>query len=145
MQQAGLRPRSFFPVFIDIARQRPFKELPSAVTRKRMFIVRDQQETEAETMQFWLYQIPNLVLAALMYTLLGRFLLSLFFPPNSNKVIWRVFTQITDPFVAAVRFITPRIVPMHLLVLFAALWTLLARIALFMGLAATGLRPALGV
>jgi uncharacterized protein YggT (Ycf19 family) len=93
---------------------------------------------------FWYYQIPNLILAALMYTLLGRFLLSLIFSPDSDKVIWRVFVQITDPFVKAVRFITPGIVPLHLLVLFAALWTLIARIGLFFGLAAVGLRPAIG-
>jgi YggT family protein len=96
-------------------------------------------------MQFWLYQAPNLFLAALMYTLLGRFLLSLVFSPDSDKVIWRVFAQITDPVLSAVRFITPGIVPLHLLVLFAALWVLLARIALFVGLAAAGLRPAIGV
>jgi uncharacterized protein YggT (Ycf19 family) len=95
-------------------------------------------------MQFWLYQIPNLLLAALMYTLLGRFLLSLIFAPNSDKVIWRVFTQITDPFLRVVRFITPQVVPGHLLVLFAALWTLLARIGLFFGLATAGLRPTIG-
>jgi uncharacterized protein YggT (Ycf19 family) len=95
-------------------------------------------------MQFWLYQIPNLILAALMYTLLGRFLLSLFYAPGTDKVIWRVFVQITDPALSAVRFITPQVVPLHLLVLFAALWTLLMRIGLFMGFAAAGLRP-LGV
>jgi uncharacterized protein YggT (Ycf19 family) len=95
-------------------------------------------------MQFWLYQIPNLALAALMYTLIGRFLLSLAFPPDSDKVIWRVFKQITDPVVNAVRFITPQIVPIHLLVLFAALWMLLLRIGLFLGLAAGGLRPTIG-
>lgn len=95
-------------------------------------------------MDFWYYQIPNLILAAVMYTLLGRFLLSLVFKPDSDKVIWRVFTQITDPFVNAVGFITPRVVPLHLLVLLAALWLLLARIALFMSLSAGGLRPAIG-
>jgi uncharacterized protein YggT (Ycf19 family) len=92
-------------------------------------------------MQFWLYQIPNLILAALMYTLLGRFLLSLIYAPDSEKVIWRVFAQITDPALKAVRFITPQVVPMHLLVLLAALWTLLVRIGLFMGFAAAGFRP----
>jgi hypothetical protein len=92
----------------------------------------------------WYFQIPNLILAAVMYTLLGRFLLSLIFAPNSDKVIWRVFVQITDPFVKAAGFITPRVVPLHLLVLLTALWVLMARIGLFMGLAATGLRPSLG-
>jgi uncharacterized membrane protein len=95
-------------------------------------------------MDFWYFFIPNLLLAALMYTLLGRFLLSLVFKPDSDKVIWRVFTQVTAPVVNAVGFVTPRIVPLHLLVLFAALWVLVARIALFMGLAAMGVRPAIG-
>ena len=92
-------------------------------------------------MQFWLYQVPNLILAAVMYTLLGRFLLSLIFAPDSDKVIWRVFVQITDPVLKAVGLITPQIVSGHLLVLFAALWTLLLRIGLFVGLAAVGFRP----
>jgi YggT family protein len=95
-------------------------------------------------MDFWLFQIPNLILAAVMYTLIGRFLLSIFFSPNSDKVLWRVFVQITGPFVKVAGLITPRIVPVNLLVLFAALWTLLARIGLYMSLAAAGLRPTLG-
>lgn len=96
-------------------------------------------------MDFWTFQIPNMILAAAMYTLLGRFLLSLFFHPNSDKVLWRVFVQITDPFVNAARFVTPQLVGLHLLVLFAALWTLLARIGLFLTLAAIGLRPTVGL
>lgn len=95
-------------------------------------------------MDFWLFQIPNLLLAAIMYTLLGRFLLSLVFAPNSDKVIWRVFVQITDPFVKAARYLTPQLVPLNLVVLFAALWMLLARVALFFTLSAAGLRPAVG-
>lgn len=95
-------------------------------------------------MDFWVFQIPNLILAAIMYTLIGRFLMSLIFSPNSDKVIWRVFVQITDPFVKAARFVTPQIVHVNLLVLFAALWTLLARIGIYMTLAAAGLRPTVG-
>jgi len=98
----------------------------------------------SEPMDFWAFQIPNLILSAIMYTLLGRFLLSLFFAPNSDKVIWRVFVQITDPFVNAARFVTPQLIHVNLLVLFAALWTLMARIGLFMTFAAAGLRPTLG-
>lgn len=95
-------------------------------------------------MEFWLFQIPNLFLAAVMYTLIGRFLLSLFFNPASDKVIWRVFVQITDPFVKVARIVTPQVVPVQLLVLFAAIWTLLARIGFFLTLAASGLRPTVG-
>ena len=95
-------------------------------------------------MDFWTFQIPNMLLAAAMYTLLGRFLLSLFFAPDSDKVLWRVFVQITDPFIKVARLVTPQIVGVHLIVLFAALWTLLARIGLFLTLAAIGLRPTVG-
>ena len=95
-------------------------------------------------MAFWYFQIPNLLLAAIMYTLLGRFLLSLFIQPSSDKVIWRVFVQVTDPFVSAARFITPQLVPLPLLVLFTAIWMLLVRIGFFLALAGMGLRPTLG-
>lgn len=95
-------------------------------------------------MDFWTFQIPNMILAAAMYTLLGRFLLSLFFHPDSDRVLWRVFVQITDPFLKVARLVTPQLVGVHLLVLFAALWTLLARIGLFLTLAAIGLRPTVG-
>jgi hypothetical protein len=61
--------------------------------------------------------------------------------PDSDKVLWRVFVQITDPFIKLARYVTPQIVGVHLIVLFAALWTLLARIGLFLTLAAIGLRP----
>ena len=39
----------------------------------------------------WTYIAPNFVLAALMYTLLGRALLGLFVPPDSANYIWRFF------------------------------------------------------
>ena len=90
---------------------------------------------------FWIYQLPNLVLAALMYTLLGRFLLSLFFEPHSDKVIWRVFAQVTDPIIAAVSAITPRVVPDRVVVLFAFVWLFLLRIALFFVLRSFNLIP----
>lgn len=39
----------------------------------------------------WAFQGPNWILAALMYTLLGRFVLSFIFKDDSDLVIWRVF------------------------------------------------------
>jgi YggT family protein len=90
---------------------------------------------------FWIYQLPNLILAALMYTLLGRFLLSLFFEPNSDKVIWRVFAQVTDPVVNAVAAITPRAVPDRVVILFAVVWLFLLRIGLFFVLRTFNLIP----
>lgn len=92
----------------------------------------------------WYFHIPNLLLAALMYTLIGRFLLSVIIDPDSQIAIWRVFLTVTGPFVKATRFITPRLVPLNLVVLFAAVWVLLARVTLFLALAAFGLKPGAG-
>ncbi len=90
---------------------------------------------------FWLYQVPNLLLAALMYTLLGRFILSLMFPPDSDKVIWRTFCQITAPVMAAVKVVTPLAVHERILVLLAFTWLLFVRMLLFVSFAAAGLLP----
>ena len=49
---------------------------------------------------YWYYHLPNFVLAALMYTLLGRVLLGLIVEPDSPNYIWRFFCRITDPVVA---------------------------------------------
>jgi YggT family protein len=82
---------------------------------------------------FWVFQVPNLILAAAMYTLLGRF------QPDSDKVIWRVFAQVTDPIVRGVGFLTPQVVPDRLIVLLAVVWVFLARILLFFILRSYGL------
>lgn len=91
---------------------------------------------------FWVFHLPNLILAALIYTLLGRYILSLFFPPDSDKVIWRVFSQITDPVLNVVRVVTPALVPAPLLNLFAVVWLLLLRFVLFYAVRMLGLLPA---
>lgn len=91
---------------------------------------------------FWVFHLPNLILAALIYTLLGRYILSLFFPPDSDKVIWRVFSQITDPVLNLVRVVTPALVPAPLLNLFAVVWLLLLRFVLFYAVRMLGLLPA---
>lgn len=90
---------------------------------------------------FWLYQIPNLILAALMYTLIGRMLLALVYPENSDRVIWKVFKQITDPVVSAVQVVTPTVVPPPVVVAFSIIWVMLARLVVFFVFAATGLLP----
>lgn len=92
---------------------------------------------------FWLYQAPNLALAALMYTLLGRFVLSLFFPDDSDKVIYTVFRQITQPAVAAVRLVTPLVVHERIVLLLAFVWILFLRILVFVVFAAAGWLPAI--
>jgi|SRR5688572_14275470 YggT family protein len=90
----------------------------------------------------WYFHVPNLILAALMYTLIGRYILSLFLP--ADAVIVRVFSSVTNPVVRGVGAITPRVVPAGLVIVFAIVWLFAARIALFLGLALMGFRPRLG-
>jgi uncharacterized protein YggT (Ycf19 family) len=82
------------------------------------------------------FGIVNFILAAAMYTLLGRFLLSIVFENDNPMVLWRVFKQVTDPIVNAVRLVTPAIVPARVVILFAVLWCLALRMALFVALRA---------
>ena len=93
----------------------------------------------------WWFHLPNFVLAALMYTMLGRFILGFFYPPDSTNYIWRAFVRITDPVVRVVQVVTPRAVPHMLLLLFAAVWLLTARVALLILLASVGQMPTAGV
>ena len=90
---------------------------------------------------FCLYQIPNLALAALMYTLMGRFVLSLFFPPDSEKVIWTVFRQITQPAINAVQLVTHFAVHERVVVLLTVVWVLFLRLLVFVSFAAMGWMP----
>lgn len=89
----------------------------------------------------WYFHLPNLFLAALMYTLLGRLILSLFFATGSQAVMWRVFCQITDPVLRLVGAITPRMAPSLVVLAFAIVWCLFLRMALLIGLAGAGLVP----
>jgi hypothetical protein len=91
-----------------------------------------------DTPNIWWFQIPNLVLAAAMYTLLGRFLLSIVFDRGSPMVIWRVFVQITNPIIAAVRFVTPALVPEGLVIIFGVVWLLALRMLLLLTLLSAG-------
>ncbi len=90
---------------------------------------------------FWSFHVPQLALAAAMYTLLGRFVLSLIFPGDSDKTIWRVFRQITAPVMAAAGAVTPAIVPERVVVLMAFVWLLLIRMAHFFLAVAYGFAP----
>jgi len=93
----------------------------------------------------WWFHLPNFVLAALMYTMLGRFVLNFFFPPESTNYILRAFVRLTEPVVRAVRFVTPLAVPHMVVLLFAATWLLAARVALLIFFASIGMMPTTGV
>lgn len=87
-------------------------------------------EKTFEILPYWYYHVPNFVLAAVMYTLLGRVLLSLFLDPDSPNFIWRFFCRLTDPVVATVAYVTPRAAAPVVLWLFGIVWLFWLRVAL---------------
>lgn len=96
------------------------------------------------SMNDWLFQGPNLILAALMYTLIGRFILSLFYADDSDRTIWRVFRSVTDPYLQLVAAVTPKIVPDRVVMIFAVIWLILARLVLLLTFVAAGIAPRFG-
>jgi hypothetical protein len=92
--------------------------------------------------QYWYFHLPNFILAAVMYTLIGRLLLSFLAPPNWQNYIWRAFVAITNPVVRPARLLTPAILPDLVVLIFAALWVMLVRVGLFVVLASLALLPA---
>lgn len=92
-------------------------------------------------LEYWYFHIPNYVLAALMYSLLARFILSFVFPPESTNYIFRAFVRLTDPVLWLVGFVTPQAVPFMLRLLFAAVWILMVRFAFLAILVGQGLAP----
>jgi YggT family protein len=78
----------------------------------------------------WHFQLPNFILAALMYTLLGRALLGLFVPPDSQNYIWRFFCRVTDPVVALVALVTPKAAVPVVIWLMGVVWLFWLRVGL---------------
>lgn len=95
-------------------------------------------------LQYWYFHLPNFILAAVMYTLIGRLILSFFVAPDWRNYIWRAFVGITRPTAAGARFLAPAAVPDKAVLVFAVLWVMLLRIALFLVLGNMGLLPAVG-
>jgi hypothetical protein len=79
---------------------------------------------------YWYFHLPNFILAALMYTLLGRALLMLIVGPDSSNYIWRFFCRITDPFVAVIAWVTPKAAAPVVLWLFGFVWLFWLRVLL---------------
>ncbi len=86
--------------------------------------------TAGSLLAYWYFHLPNFVLAALMYTLLGRAILGLFVDADSPNYIWRFFCRFTDPVVAAVSVVTPKAVAPVVLWLFGFVWLFWLRVAL---------------
>ncbi|HEV2919033.1 MAG TPA: YggT family protein [Actinomycetota bacterium] len=79
---------------------------------------------------YWYFHLPNFVLAALMYTLIGRVLLGLFLDPDSQNYIWRFFCRLSDPVVAAIALVTPKAAPPVVVWLLAVVWLFWLRVGL---------------
>ena len=100
--------------------------------------------TGASFLTYWYFHLPNFILAALMYTMLGRVLLGLFVDPDSPNYIWRFFCRITDPFVAAIAVVTPKAVAPVVLWLFGVVWLFWLRVGLLYVFLLFGLVPKAG-
>ena len=92
---------------------------------------------------YWYFHLPNYLVAALIYTLLGRFLMGLFAPADWDNYIWRFFVRVSDPVLRVFRPITPGFVPTLLLPLVAVFWLYVARLAYWMVLFQFALHPRL--
>ena len=102
-------------------------------------------DTATSIATYWYFHLPNFVLAALMYTMLGRFLLGLMVDADSPNYIWRFFCRFTDPVVARHRDGDAeghRLPP--LLWLFGFVWMFWLRVALHYTLLLLNLAPRFG-
>jgi YggT family protein len=97
--------------------------------------------SDVQFVEYWYYAVPNYLLAALMYSLLARFILAFFLQPDSPNYIYRFLRRITDPAVIVFGFLMPRAVPPLLVVLFTAVWLLIVRFAFYVAMAGAGLTP----
>jgi YggT family protein len=81
----------------------------------------------------WHFQLPNFIMAALMYTMLGRAMLGLFVDADSPNYIWRFFCRVTDPVVDTFALVTPKATAPVVLWLFCFVWLFWLRV-LMLGL-----------
>jgi hypothetical protein len=93
-------------------------------------------------LSYWYFYLPDYVLAALMYTLLGRVVLSLFVDPDSPIYIWRFFCSVTDPVIGLFAQVTPKATAPVVLWLFSFVWLFWLRFALRIVFVVLGLIPA---
>ena len=93
---------------------------------------------------YWWFHIPNLLMAAMIYTLIGRYLLELFFAKKQDAVILKVFRTVTDPVVKLVRLITPAVIPNGLVVAASVMWLMPAGMFWFLAAVTYGMRLTTG-
>ena len=98
-------------------------------------------EIAASFASYWYFHLPNFVLAALMYTMLGRFLLGLMVDADLPNYIWRFFCRITDPVLAGLTIVTPKVTPPAVLWLFGFVWMFWLRVVFHYTLLLLNLAP----
>ena len=92
----------------------------------------------------WYFHLPNFILAALMYTLLGRAVLGVIVQPDSSNYIWRAFCRLTDPVVAVVAAVTPKAAAPVVVWLFGFVWLFWLRVGLLYAFLLFGAVPRAG-
>jgi hypothetical protein len=93
----------------------------------------------------WYYHLPDQIIAVLIYLLLVRLVLVLArFNDDGAGGLVRMLNRITNPVLAGVGAITPRAVPAAGVIVFALVWLMTVRLALFIGVTARGIRLTLG-
>ena len=93
---------------------------------------------------YWYFHLPNFVLAALMYTLLGRVILGLIVQPEASNYIWRFFCRVTDPIVAVFALVTPKAAAPVIVWLFGVVWLFWLRVLLLYAFLMMGALPRVG-
>jgi hypothetical protein len=101
-------------------------------------------DTATSIATYWYFHLPNFVLAAVMYTMLGRFLLGLMVDADSPNYIWRFFCRITDPAIAVISIVTPKVTVPAVLWLFGFVWMFWLRVIFHYTLLVLNLAPRLG-
>lgn len=100
--------------------------------------------TGTSLLSYWYFHLPNFILAALMYTLLGRALLALIVGPDSSNYIWRFFCRVTDPVVVAVAALTPKAAAPVVVWLFGVVWLFWLRVGFLILFTMFGATPKVG-
>jgi YggT family protein len=98
----------------------------------------------ASFLAHWYYHVPDVILAMLIYLLMARLVLGLILRADGDRLAVRALNRITDPVLAGVGAITPRVAPRPLVIVFAVVWLAALRLALFIAVTAQGIRLALG-
>ncbi len=93
----------------------------------------------------WLQTLPDLALALFSGLVAIRIVLVLIVPAGIDSRLYRLLRYITDVVVIPVRFVTPRIAPLFVVLVFALVWLFLARFLAVAITADTDLTPSLSL